>query len=135
MALLGALTAACTAEPGQLYGPGRTPGQSGSVSHPSVLVGHWETILVVNVQGDIQTWTTVWTFRADGTCRFEQTIASVAEDQDRITVRPCTWSAANLQITVLYTDEEGGSVVMAYSFPFLDGERLLLEGIEYRRVP
>lgn len=96
-------------------------------------MGDWEVVILISAGGDLQTWTTVWSFRADGTCQYRQSVYSVLEDLERVTVRPCTWSAANARITVIFTDEAGGSVVMPYAFPFLDGMRLVLEGIEYRR--
>lgn len=106
----------------------------GRASGDARLVGEWETVLLVDVPGDSQTWTTTWLFRGDLTCRFTRSILSVAEGTPRITVRPCTWRTANATVLVTYTDPAGTGSVLPYDFASFDPDRLLLEGIEYRRV-
>jgi hypothetical protein len=97
-------------------------------------VGQWETILLVDVPGDSQTWTTTWLFQADQTCRFTRSILSIVEGLPRVTLRPCTWRTANATVLVSYTEPAGTSSVLPYDFVAFDPDRLLLEGIEYRRV-
>jgi hypothetical protein len=131
--LLVAVSAACAGEPALLV-PARD-GMGGASTQPSLLVGTWETVLLIQVESppDLQTWTTVWRFHADATCGFTRTVRSLVEGVDRVTERPCTWSSANFRVHVTWTDDAGGTAVLPFEFPSLDRDRLLLEGIEYRR--
>ena len=45
----------------------------------SALVGSWQTVVVIEVPGDLQTWTTTWRFDAGGTCRQTVVTESLAE--------------------------------------------------------
>ena len=124
---------ACNSE-GSLFAPDRPPGQSGGGTTSPAVIGEWETVIIISADGDIQNWTTNWIFRSDLTCRFLQTIESVLEDVPRVELRPCTWSTANGILTVTYTDN-GEVLNMSYDFAGLDPNRLVLDDIEYRRVP
>ena len=124
---------ACNTE-GNLFAPDRPSGQSGGGSTTPAVIGEWETVIIVTVDTDIQNWTTNWIFRSDLSCRFLQTIESVIEDIPRVDLRPCTWSTANGIITVTFGDN-GEVLNMSYDFAGLDPNRLVLDDIEYRRIP
>lgn len=112
-------------------------GQTGVGGRPAGdgrLVGEWQTIILMDVPGDSQTWTTTWLFRADLTCRFTRSIFSIADGVPRVTLRPCTWRTANATVLVTYTDPPGTGISLPYDFVAFDPNRLLLEGIEYQRV-
>jgi hypothetical protein len=84
------MLAACTADPvanrpetGPI--PGLNPGGGTSSSGASsTLVGTWRVQLVVQVPGDVQTWTTTWRFDTDGTCHQTQVTESLAEGIPRV---------------------------------------------------
>ena len=121
---------------GNLFETDRMSGQGGGgeTNTPAVL-GAWETTIIVSVEGDLQTWTTRWDFNAVGlTCRFNQVIESLVEGVPRIETRPCTWSTSNNILTVTFTDN-GEVLPMTYEFAGLDPNRLVLDEIEYHRVP
>lgn len=124
---------ACNSE-GSLVAPDHTPGLGGGNTSTPLVIGQWETVIVISADGDLQNWTTNWIFRADLSCRFQQTVLSMVEGVPRIELRPCTWSTANGILTVTYTDN-GEVLPMTYEFAGLDPNRLVLDDIEYRRVP
>jgi hypothetical protein len=106
-------------------GTGVNSGGNGASS----LVGIWRTVVVVEVPGDIQTWTTTWQFDADGTCRQTVVTESVANGFPVTTDRPCTWTTNDGQVTISFVG--GGTVTFAFSLPAPD--RLALDGFEYQR--
>ena len=113
-------------------GGGFGSGASGGGGSSSTLVGAWQAVVVVQVPGDIQTWTTTWRFDAEGTCRETRVTESLAEGFPRTTDLACTWSNSDTQLTVTFADG-GGTLVMQYSFAGLSPDRLLLDGFEYQR--
>ena len=116
-----------TDRPGSGFGSGT--GSSGSAS---AVVGTWRAMVVVQVPGDLQTWTTTWRFDAAGTCRETRVTESLAEGFPRTTDLACTWTSTDTAITVTFADG-GGTLVMQFSFAGLSPDRLLLDGFEYRR--
>ena len=125
---------ACNQE-GSLFENDRPSGVSGGGNNTVAVVGTWETTIIVTVEGDLQNWTTRWEFEATGLeCRFTQTIESLVEGFPRIETRPCTWTTANGIVTVTFTDN-GEVLPMRYDFAGLDPNRLVLDDIEYHRVP
>lgn len=89
--------------------PGRNPGGgTSSSSGSSTLVGTWRVKLVVEVPGDVQTWTTTWRFEVDGSCHQTMVTESLAEGIPRTRDRDC-------------------------SFGF-SPNRLVLDGFEYERL-
>jgi hypothetical protein len=96
------------------------------------LVGTWRTVVVVEVPGDIQTWTTTWRFEPDGACLQTVERESLAEGFPRITERPCTFVAGDVEVTVGFTD--GGTLVLECSFADFSPDRLILDGFEYERL-
>jgi hypothetical protein len=124
---------ACNQE-GNLFETDRPSGQAGGGTTSPVVVGSWETTLIVNVDGDLQTWTTRWDFNAAGlTCRFNQVVESLVEGIPRIETRPCTWLTSNGFVSVTFTDNEE-VLRMAFEFADFDPNRLVLDGTEYQRV-
>ena len=115
-----------------LFAPEHPVAGGGGPSLDATLIGQWETVLLIDVPGDLQTWTTNWIFNADATCRFTRIVRSLAEGTPRVTVRDCRWRSANATVTATYTDNTVS--VMPYSFPFLDQQRLLLQGAQYDRI-
>jgi hypothetical protein len=125
---------ACNQE-GSLFETERTSGQAGGGTNTLVVVGNWETTLIFTVEDDIQTVTTRWEFNAAGlTCRFNQVVESLLEGFPRFETRPCTWATANGVLTVTFTDN-GEVLPMRYDFAAFDPNRLVLDDIEYHRVP
>jgi hypothetical protein len=128
------LLAACGGEPTgpRLDRPGDGFGTGTSGSSEAALVGEWETVVVIEVPGDLQTWTTTWRFDADGTCRRTIVTESLAEGFPRATVRTCTWTTAAGEITIAFTG--GGALTFHYSFAGFSPDRLVLDGYEYHRL-
>lgn len=99
----------------------------------ATLVGSWRTTLVIEVPGDLQTWTTTWRFDADGVCRQQQVIESLAEGVPRVTQRSCTYVADGSSITITYLG--GGTLTFEYELAGFSPDRLILDGFEYQRLP
>jgi len=127
------LLAACNSE-GSLFENDRMQGQGGGTSNNNAILGEWETIIVISAADDLQKWTTNWLFRSGGSCRFQQTTESLVEGFPRVELRNCTWRTANGFLTVTYTDT-GEVLSMRFEFAALDPNRLVLDSIEYHRVP
>ena len=96
-------------------------------------MGEWETVLVIWLDTDVQTWTTNWVFRRDGTCRYRQTVHSVLEDATRVKLRDCAYTLNGPAVTITFLDT-GALLTTPHSFAALSRDRLILEGIEYRRI-
>jgi hypothetical protein len=111
--------------PGSGFGKGINTG----VNSASSLVGIWRTVVVVQVPGDVQTWTTTWQFDADSTCRQTVVTESAANGFPATTDRVCTWTTNDDQVTVSFVG--GGTLTFAFSLPASD--RLVLDGFEYQR--
>jgi hypothetical protein len=110
----------------------RGDGVSGEQDAADLLVGTWRTVVVVEVPGDLQTWTTVWRFDAGGSCRLTTERESLAEGFPRVTEQPCTYVVGDVEITVTFV---GGEIRnMEYDFADFSPDRLVLEGFEYERV-
>jgi hypothetical protein len=116
------------ADPGGGFGSG----VSGGSADGSALVGSWRTVVVIQVPGDLQTWTTTWQFDAEGTCRQTIVTESLAEGFPRTTERTCTWTATGTEVTITYVG--GGTLTFDYSFAGLSPDRLVLDGYEYQRA-
>jgi hypothetical protein len=114
--------------PGSSFGSGTSGGSSAA----SALVGTWQAVVVIQVPGDVQTWTTTWQFDADGTCRETRVTESLAEGFPRTVDLACTWTSTDTAITVTFGGG-GGTLVMPFSFAGLSPDRLLLDGFEYQR--
>ena len=96
------------------------------------LIGTWQTVLVIQVADDLQTWTTTWRFATAGTCRQTVVTESLAEGFPRTTTRDCTWRTNDGAVAITYA--AGGTVSFDFSFAALDPARLVLDGLEYHRV-
>jgi hypothetical protein len=107
-------------------------GISGGGSAAERLVGTWQVVLVVEVPGDIQTWTTTWRFDADGDCRFTRETESLAEGFPRVTERDCTYAIDGAELVISFAD--GGSLTSEFSFAGFSPDRLIFDGFEYRRL-
>ena len=116
------------------YGPGRDPsGSGGGGSGASALVGTWRTVVVVEVPGDLQTWTTTWQFDSDGACHQTVETESLAEGFPRVTERPCTYTTSTGEVAVTFLG--GGTLLFGFSFADFSPDRLVLDGFEYERLP
>jgi len=129
--------AACNGDPtgprgGLPGGGGGGSGTSGGGTSQSALVGDWRTVLVIEVPGDIQTWTTTWHFDGAGSCRQTLVTESLAEGFPRTTERICTWATNGGQIAITFVG--GGTLSFDFSFAALDPDRLVLDGFEYQRL-
>lgn len=105
---------------------------SGGGADGSALVGTWRTVVVIQVPGDLQTWTTTWEFDAAGTCRQTIVTQSLAEGFPRTTERTCSWNATGSEVTITFVG--GGTLTFDYSFAGLSPDRLVLDGYEYQRA-
>lgn len=115
------------------FAPNNTPGTGGTGVSNRAIVGEWEVVLIVNEGGDFQVWTTNWIFRPDHTCRYRQTIESTLEGVTRERLRTCIWTESNFNLIVTY-DDTGATDTMDLEFPTFDGERMILQGVEYLRI-
>jgi hypothetical protein len=130
--------AACSSDPvantpGSGPIPGQNPGGGTSTSGSfSALLGTWRTQLVVQVPGDIQTWTTTWTFESDGTCHQTKVTESLAEGIPRTSERDCSFTVNGSKVNITFT---GGEMLsLEYSFAGFSPNRLVLDSFEYARV-
>ncbi|MGH7525133.1 MAG: hypothetical protein ACREMX_00355 [Gemmatimonadales bacterium] len=129
------LILACSGDPTSPdLGPGRDPGDgtSGGGNGSAALVGTWRTVVVVEVPGDIQTWTTTWTFDDEGFCRQTIVTESLAEGTPRTTDRACSYSAGDFEVMVDFVG--GGTLILEYRFAGFSRNRLVLDGFEYERL-
>jgi hypothetical protein len=113
-------------------GGGNDSGASSGGGGGSALVGAWQTVVVIEVPGDLQTWTTTWRFDPAGTCRQTVITESLAEGFPRTTERTCTWTTNSGEVAISYVG--GGTVTFDFSFAALDPDRLVLDGFEYQRL-
>ena len=133
LSLLVVLVTACgEGGPTGIDRPGGNDGTSGSPNAAEQLAGTWRTTLVIEVPGDIQTWTTTWRFEADGDCHQTLESESLSEGFPRVTERSCTFLADGLQVTIAFIG--GATVVLEYSFAGFSPDRLILDGFEYQRI-
>lgn len=112
---------------------GRSTTTAGDGSTASAtLVGTWRSVTVIQVPGDIQTWTTTWRFDAAGTCHQTVVIESLAEGIPRTTERSCTWRVNDGQVVIAFVG--AGTLAFDFSFAGQSRDRLVLDGFEYQRV-
>ena len=111
-------------------GPNRSGTTGGGAAAP--IVGQWRTVVIVQVPGDVQTWTTTWRFDGGGTCLQTVVTESLAEGFPRTTERACTYTISGFDITITYAG--GGELTFEFSFAGFSPDRLVLDGFEYQRV-
>lgn len=131
LALLAACGGDSFAPSSQLPASGPGPAVSGGSDGSATLVGVWLSTILIEVPGDMQTWTTTWEFDAAGTCRQTVVVESVAEGFPRTTVRACTFVTTGGNVTISFVG--GGTLVLAFSFAGFSPDRLVLDGFEYQR--
>lgn len=112
--------------------PGDHTGLGGSDGLAAQVVGTWRNVVVVEVPGDLRTWTTTWRFEADGTCLQTVETESLSEGFPRISERGCTYVPGDFEITITF--EGAGPLVLEYSFAAFSTDRLILDGFEYERL-
>jgi hypothetical protein len=115
-------------------GGGTGGGGSGNPNVPSALVGRWENTLILQLSDDIETVTTTWTFDATGSCAKQVRSFSVVEGFPRTSLTLCRFDTSSGQITITFNDT-GGVVAFHFSFPGFSPDRLLLDDIEFQRLP
>ena len=106
-------------------------GQAGGTS-PSPLLGDWQTVVLIQVSGDLQRWTTTWRFDAGGACRQTSVTESLAEGIPRTSERTCTYLTGESSVAITYAD--GAMVAFDFSFAGFSPDRLVLDGNEYKRL-
>ncbi len=111
---------------------GTPPAISGGGTTSSALVGDWELLTAIPIGTDFQTSTVLWHFGADASCRQTIRSYSVAEGVSRTTIRDCTYANDVGGIRVTFAGST--PAVFAASFAGFSRDRLVLDGIEYRRV-
>lgn len=129
---LGAAGCGGDADGSEPLGPGLGGGGGGTSTEPTV-VGSWRNTTLIQVPGDLQRWTTTWSFAADGGCGQAVEIESLAEGTARITERTCAWSTASGEITIHYLG--AGTLTFDFGFADFSPDRLVLDGFEYERLP
>jgi hypothetical protein len=107
-------------------------GISGSQGPTERLVGVWRTVVVLEVPGDVQAWSTTWEFEPNGTCLQTVVTQSQAEGFPRETRRPCTFVAGDFEVSISFSG--GGTLVLEYTFAGFSPDRLILDGFEYQRL-
>ena len=95
-------------------------------------MGSWRNVTVIQIPGDLQTWTTTWRFDADGTCRQTAESQSLLEGFPRTTSRPCAYVTSGDRITITYVG--GGRATFDFAFAAFSPDRLVLDGFEYERL-
>jgi hypothetical protein len=129
------LLAACSSDPegpGIFIPGGSHGGGSTSGGGAEALVGEWRNVTVIQVPGDLQTWTTTWRFMADGVCRQVSESESLAEGFPRTTERSCGYVTSGDRITITYVG--AGAVTYEFGFADFSPDRLVLDGFEYERL-
>ena len=129
------LVAGCSGDPegNAPFDPGGGDQGSGSGGvTAAALVGTWRNVTVVEVPGDIQTWTTTWRFDGDGICGQTIETVSLAEGTPRLTERACEFTVASDQVTIAYSG--GGTATFGFFFAAFSPDRLVLDGFEYERL-
>jgi len=106
-------------------------GVSGGGASASI-VGGWQAVEVIQVPGDVQTWTTTWRFDAEGTCRQTVVVESLAQGFPTTTDRACTYTISGSSITISYTG--GGDLTFDFSFAGFSPDALVLDGFNYQRI-
>ncbi|HET8650146.1 MAG TPA: hypothetical protein VFL95_08905 [Gemmatimonadales bacterium] len=118
--------------PTTLPGGGATSGQGGGASGADLLIGTWQRIALVQVDDDLQRWTTTWLFQNDSLCRRTTETLSMVEGFPRTQVEDCQWRPNGPAITVRF-DQQADSVVFDYRFG-TSSDQLILGGFEFQRV-
>jgi hypothetical protein len=111
---------------------GEQTGTSGGSARDTAILGSWRNVVVVQVPGDIQTWTTIWVFGSDGICRQTVESESLSEGLPRLTLRDCSFVASGDRIAITFVG--GGTVEFDYFFAGFSPDRLVLDGFEYERL-
>jgi hypothetical protein len=89
-------------------------------------------VTVVEVPGDLQTWTATWRFDVEGTCHQTIETESLSEGIPRTAERSCTWTANASDVTITF--DGGGQLTFGFSFADFSPDRLVLDGFEYQRI-
>lgn len=135
MAALGAialLLSACSADPLQPRPDEPGGNQSGTSGTTATIAGTWQNVVIIQVPGDLQTWTTTWRFDADSTCLQTVVTESLAEGFPRTIERSCTFTTSGTQVTISYT--AGGDLTFDFTLTGPASDVLVLDGFEYQRI-
>ena len=126
--------AACSGDPlePRLDQPGGNQSGTSGGGASTTIVGSWQSVILIEVPGDEQTWTTTWRFDAEGTCRQTVVVESLAEGFPRTTDRPCTYTISGSAITISYTG--AGELTFDFSFAGFSPDVLVLDDFEYQRI-
>jgi hypothetical protein len=89
-------------------------------------------VVLIQLSGDLQRWTTTWRFDAGGTCRQTIVTQSLAEGFPRTSDRSCTFLTSESSVAITYAD--GAMVTFDFSFAGFSSDRLVLDGNEYQRL-
>jgi hypothetical protein len=131
-----AVLAGCTGDPKGVGpfepGSGDEGSGAGGGSAAQALVGTWRNVTVIEVPGDLQTWTTTWRFEEGGMCLQAVETVSLAEGVPRVTERECGFTVASDEVTITFLG--GGTATFDFSFASFDPDRLVLGGFEYDRL-
>lgn len=132
VAVLG--LAACSGDPlePRIDQPGGNHTGISGGSPSASIIGGWQTIVVIQVPGDLQTWTTTWRFDNDGSCHQTVVSESLGEGFPRTTERTCTFTISGSSIIISYIG--GGELTFEFSFAGFSPDRLILDGFEYQRI-
>jgi hypothetical protein len=98
-----------------------------------VLVGVWKNVIVIFLDEDVQTWTTVWRFESAGACRLSRTSFSLLEGFPRTSDRDCTFTVQGNEIVAAFP-ATSQTMRMPWDLVGVSPDRLRLEGIIYERI-
>ncbi len=135
MAALGAvalLLSACSADAVQPRPDEPGGNRSGTGSPSPTITGTWRNVVVIQVPGDLQTWTTTWRFDAGGACLQTNVTESLAEGVPRTTERSCRYAISGTRITISYP--AGGALTFDFDLTGPASDVLVLNGFEYQRI-
>ena len=132
---LSLLLTACggDADGPDVTGPeGNQDGRTGGNLLDTAILGSWRNVIVVQVPGDLQTWTTRWSFESSGMCRQTVETESLSEGFPRVTERDCGFVTSSGSVAITFVG--AGTVQFDYFFADFSPDRLVLDGFEYARL-
>jgi hypothetical protein len=90
-------------------------------------------VIVIFLETDVQTWTTVWRFDKSGSCRLTKTSFSLVEGFPRVDDQACTFIVQGTEIIATFPATSATTKVR-WDYVGTSSNRLRLEGVEYERI-
>ncbi len=112
--------------------PATGGGGGGGGAALGALIGDFQTISVIPVNGNFQSTVTQWRFAADSSCRRTVRTTLLSEGIAQTTLADCTYTTS--VNSVLVTFPGSPTAVFSVSFAGFSPDRLVLDGVEYQRI-